>query len=86
MTDGLSATNKCGALAAAKAKHRLVRVTGDHSLFGARGQHSDQSGRLRVKLLGIVYQQDTDARALGGQQLGIDRESLQSRTDQLGGT
>jgi len=39
-----------------------------------------------VELLGVVDQQHPDPGAFGGQQLRIDRERLQRRTDQLGGT
>ena len=72
-------------LGAAEAEHRLVRVTGEQRHVGARGQHPNQQGGLRVELLGVVDEQHADPGPLAGQQLGVDGESLQSGADQFGG-
>ena len=69
---------------AAVAEHRLVGVTGDDGSLGACRQDPDQSGGLRIEVLRVVDQQQLDASAFTGQQLGIRRERLECGADEFG--
>ena len=69
----------------AVAEHRLVRVACDDGDFGARRQHPDQPGGLRIEVLRVVDQQHLDSAAFSRQQRSVRRERLESGPDQFGG-
>ena len=74
-----------GGISAAEGEDGLVGIAREERGGRAAPEDADQLHLLGVEILRVVDDEVAHALALGGEQLGIGRERIERRGDQLGG-